>query len=1156
MELIIIIHILMLSICTWNIRGALYNRQHLDRVSDNCDILAVTEHWLTDNTRTYFDGMRDTFYSSVKVRNTQNGYRGEGGVAILVRKTNCASITTHSTEQDYITAITISRRNCVNLSVICTLLPSTNSTSSHYCECLQEVFDTYDELAANSFTVICGDFNTDILHNKSARRSQLLNDFLSERNLISCYTGGNTQGPMYTWRNKSNTQSSLIDYIFIQQDLNSSVMKTIIQNNIPFETSDHFPVTMTFMSDRFLIGDKQWSTNALKWQQANDFELKMYSTEVDKTLGTTLPTLDSVHSENVENYYDCILAALHSCAEMCIPRGEYKNYLKPYWKGSNLNYYHYQMRRAKRKWTQEGKPRDPMQETYKSYKQSKCDFRREKRKAERQWNKEKYFEITAACEMDIAEFYRTVKKQRRTTNISGKHSMIYNGETGSTPAEDCTIWGKYFQELLSPLDRPHFIHEFKIDIDKKIKEIADEAIPEEDPFFSDSITVAEVIEVINTVKVKKAPGPDLITNEHMKYAGHLLYKHLTHLMNMITSTCYIPEMMRVGTIIPIYKGNHKDRCNPANYRGITLTSAIGKVFERVLLNRITRHENLCEPHFPHALQCGFRQEHGAVVASHVLREAVTYYTDRQSNVYTACLDNEKAFDRIWHNGLLVKLHELGLRGKCWHIIRQSYHDSHACVRYKGYTSDRFRVKQGVGQGRVLSAWMFVVYINGLIQRLDDAGHGLRIGSRHIPTVLLADDTTLLSATSYGLKKSLNVVHQYARKWRLTYNPLKSCVLIFRGKYGIRLTGDEACYSLGDNRLDIKATTIYAGGILSTNKSSERTKRACANARRTISSLKDIGLKAGKLNPAVCANVWRRVIIPSALYGSELWSNMTQIEIRELEVLQRYFARIVQNFYRRSSTLVTIQTLGLWSMEGTIDKRKLTYLGQLCRAKTAYIHKKLFMFKYGQFLANDTSVSSIIHDLLKVSQKYGLYNFMEKYFTDGYFPNKLVWKRIINESIFDHEKVKWNTELDSRPDLQRFRNVHGTLAPHRLWNMCRLYNMYNKHVYSLVKLGILPITSGECLMCNDVTEDIVYHQLIICKQLVNERNKLYECLFDCMDIDSYLQIEDCNNNEIKVITLLGGITELINDMSLDEWALFLCIIAREISSWNLQAALYI
>jgi hypothetical protein len=127
-----------------------------------------------------------------------------------------------------------------------------------------------------------------------------------------------------------------------------------------------------------------------------------------------------------------------------------------------------------------------------------------------------------------------------------------------------------------------------------------------------------------------------------------------------------------------------------------------------------------------------------------------------------------------------------VKSRCWHIIYKSYRESHACVRYKGETSNLFPVKQGVGQGRVLSAWMFVVYINDLIRRLHDVRCSLRIGSQHIPTVLLADDTTLLSSSPYGLKRSLSVVHQYACEWRLTYNSKKSCVLIFRGRRGTPL----------------------------------------------------------------------------------------------------------------------------------------------------------------------------------------------------------------------------------------------------------------------------------------------------------------------------------------------------------------------------------
>jgi hypothetical protein len=191
---------------------------------------------------------------------------------------------------------------------------------------------------------------------------------------------------------------------------------------------------------------------------------------------------------------------------------------------------------------------------------------------------------------------------------------------------------------LSPLQRSDFNQTFEREVDAKVRDIRAEVLPDDDPILKNDITLLEVTETVKHLNVRKAPGPDLITNEHIKYANVILSKHLTQLFNMITWTCYSPEMLRTGIIIPIYKGNSKDRTDPTNYRGITLTSAIGKIFERILLDRITSCEYLCEPDFPHALQCGFRKEHGALNASHIIQEVISYYTDRQTNVYTAFLD--------------------------------------------------------------------------------------------------------------------------------------------------------------------------------------------------------------------------------------------------------------------------------------------------------------------------------------------------------------------------------------------------------------------------------------------------------------------------------------------------------------------------------------
>ena len=86
--------------------------------------------------------------------------------------------------------------------------------------------------------------------------------------MVSTYSCGNVIGPHTTWRNKQNTQSSLIDYIFIPEDMKTSVLKTKIHDSVPFNVSDHFPVTVSFLSDRFITGEKMWTYLPLKWDKA------------------------------------------------------------------------------------------------------------------------------------------------------------------------------------------------------------------------------------------------------------------------------------------------------------------------------------------------------------------------------------------------------------------------------------------------------------------------------------------------------------------------------------------------------------------------------------------------------------------------------------------------------------------------------------------------------------------------------------------------------------------------------------------------------------------------------------------------------------------------------------------------------------------------
>jgi hypothetical protein len=120
-------------------------------------------------------------------------------------------------------------------------------------------------------------------------------------------------------------------------------------------------------------------------------------------------------------------------------------------------------------------------------------------------------------------------------------------------------------------------------------------------------------------------------------------------------------------------------------------------------------------------------------------------------------------------------------------------------------------------------------INSLISAL----HGLNIGPHirdlHIPCVILADDTSLIASTPSTLQTQLNVVTDYASKWRLKFNPSKSCIIYFTTKRNRRKPDTEKIFLLGNNGLPINITdeNTYAGVKITDRSSSESAiSRAC------------------------------------------------------------------------------------------------------------------------------------------------------------------------------------------------------------------------------------------------------------------------------------------------------------------------------------------
>ena len=122
-------------------------------------------------------------------------------------------------------------------------------------------------------------------------------------------------------------------------------------------------------------------------------------------------------------------------------------------------------------------------------------------------------------------------------------------------------------------------------------------------------------------------------------------------------------------------------------------------------------------------------------------------------MHCAFLDASKAFDKVLHNGLFLKLLKRGAPVVFVRLL-QKWYSSLRCVKWNNAMGELFPVLCGVRQGGVLSPYLFTVYIDDLIVQLRQTGYGIHVGQIFVGCALYADDIALLSASCYGLQNLL------------------------------------------------------------------------------------------------------------------------------------------------------------------------------------------------------------------------------------------------------------------------------------------------------------------------------------------------------------------------------------------------------------------
>ncbi|GFX76084.1 probable RNA-directed DNA polymerase from transposon X-element [Trichonephila clavipes] len=280
---------------------------------------------------------------------------------------------------------------------------------------------------------------------------------------------------------------------------------------------------------------------------------------------------------------------------------------------------------------------------------------------------------------------------------------------------------------------------------------------------------SEIIQIIKKIKIKKCPGRDGITNKMLKKLPRLTIFKITNIINNMLTLRYFLISWKTAVVIPILKPG-KNSALAESYRPISLLPVLSKLAEKVILARLNDHlerENILIPE-----QHGFRPR---LSTSHQLLRVVEFI--KEGNNKDECtavvfLDIQKAFDRVWHTGLLFKLITYKIPPPLIYLLNSYISDRSFTVKINRTFSQLKKINAGVAQGSILAPTLFILYVNDITKNSNTI------------ICMYADDTAILSrhrnldTLVENINEHLAHLETWFSVWKIALNSSKKEAVFF------------------------------------------------------------------------------------------------------------------------------------------------------------------------------------------------------------------------------------------------------------------------------------------------------------------------------------------------------------------------------------------
>ena len=386
----------------------------------------------------------------------------------------------------------------------------------------------------------------------------------------------------------------------------------------------------------------------------------------------------------------------------------------------------------------------------------------------------------------------------------------------------------------------------------------------------------EVEEILRTLKTDKASGPDGLSNRILKELSHELSSPLCSLFNKSLSLGKFPSPYKDANVTPVHKKG--DLSLVSNYRPISLLNSVAKLFEKLVFKYLYNH--LQDNNMLSSLQSGFIPGDSTVNQLAYLYHIFTEALDAGKEVRTVFCDISKAFNRVWHEGLIYKLKAAGVSGDVLRWFQSYLSGRRQRVVLPGSLSEWVYIKAGVPQGSILGPLLFLLYINDIVKNI---GSNIRLFADDTSLFIIVDNPT---TAALCLNSDLEKLTRWAAIWLVTFNPSKNESLLISRKINKPIHPPLYMQNVQIQEVSThKHLGLYFSNDCSWHQHIDYIKQKAWFRIHIMRKLKF------KLDRKSLETIYLTFIRPLLEYGDVIWDNCTQYEKNELDKIQNEAARI-------------------------------------------------------------------------------------------------------------------------------------------------------------------------------------------------------------------------------------------------------------------------